>query len=101
MATTSTAVEYDLIHDIERQGRNVLEVFRTLFGVGEILDCEVNFEAVGTLDDSDREPVPLQVILVDGVQAGRHRWRLFPHNRDKSKLLDLSSKRAAAVQPEG
>lgn len=32
-------VEYDLIHDIERQGKNVLAVFNRLYESGEILDC--------------------------------------------------------------
>jgi two-component system chemotaxis sensor kinase CheA len=46
------SVEYDLINDVERQGRNVLEVFRLLSAAAVILDCDVNFDAIGTLDDS-------------------------------------------------
>jgi two-component system chemotaxis sensor kinase CheA len=98
-------VEYDLIHDIERRGRNVLEVFRALLVAGEILDCDVNFEAVGTLDDSIGNQLPLRLILStaftpDDIDS------LFPHNRDKVKLLTELSGRApedtakyAAVPP--
>jgi two-component system chemotaxis sensor kinase CheA len=80
------AVEYDLIHDIERRGQTVLQVFNALFAAGQIVDCEVNFEAVGTLDDSVGNRLPLRLILAtifkpDGIDF------LFPHNRDKVKLL--------------
>jgi two-component system chemotaxis sensor kinase CheA len=80
------SVEYDLIHDIERRGQNVLEVFRTLSAAGQIVDCDVNFEAVGTLDDPIGNRLPLRLILAtifkpDGIDF------LFPHNRDKVKLL--------------
>ena len=80
------AVEYDLIHDIERRGLNVLEVFRTLWASGEILDCEVNFEAVGTLGDAIGTQLPLRVIF--GTALGPDTiGSLFPHNREKVKLL--------------
>jgi len=84
------SVEYDLIHDIERQGRNVLDVFRVLSASGEILDCEVSFEAVGTLDDDIGKQLPLRLILAtaygpDDISP------LFPHNRDKVKLLSAPS----------
>lgn len=79
-------VEYDLIHDIERRGRNVLEVFRTLSLYGEILECDVDFEASGTLDDPIGNRLPVRLILAtefkpDDVDP------LFPHNRSKVKLL--------------
>ena len=79
-------VEYDLIHDIERQGRNVLDVFRVLSASGEILDCEVSFEAVGTLDDDIGKQLPLRLILATAYGPGDIS-PLFPHNRDKVKLL--------------
>ena len=44
------ALEYDLIHDIERQGKNVLQLFHQLEDCGEILDVALDFNAVGGLD---------------------------------------------------
>jgi two-component system chemotaxis sensor kinase CheA len=87
------SVEYDLIHDIERRGQNVLDVFRTLSAAGQIMDCEVNFEAVGTLDDPIGNQLPLRLVLAtifqpDGIDF------LFPHNRHKVKLLSESGSAA-------
>jgi two-component system chemotaxis sensor kinase CheA len=80
------AVEYDLIHDIERQGQNVLEVFRTLFASGLIVDCEVDFTAVGTLDDPIANRLPLRLVLATIFKPGDIDF-LFPHNLDKVKQL--------------
>jgi len=80
------AVEYDLIHDIERRGMNVLDVFHTLARAGEILDCEVNFEAAGTLDGPVGNQLPLRLILATGVRPDEI-GSLFPHNRNKVKVL--------------
>jgi two-component system chemotaxis sensor kinase CheA len=91
-------VEYDLIHDIERRGLNVLEVFHVLMNSGEILDCEVNFAAIGTLDDPVGNQLPLRLILATPI-VPREIGRLFPHNRDKVKLLSLPGAPAAAAVP--
>jgi two-component system chemotaxis sensor kinase CheA len=80
------SIEYDLIHDIERQGRNVLEVFRELSESCEILDCEVNFEAVGTLDDPIGNKLPLRLILATAIKSSEI-GTLFPQNGNKVKLL--------------
>ncbi len=55
-------VDYDLIHDIERQGKDVLEVFRNLLASGEILDCALDFEAVGTLEGPIGNRLPLRLV---------------------------------------
>jgi two-component system, chemotaxis family, sensor kinase CheA len=56
-------VGYDLIQDIERQGRNVLQLFKELEETGEILDCRLNVEAVGTLEDSLSSQLPLRLVF--------------------------------------
>jgi two-component system chemotaxis sensor kinase CheA len=90
------SVEYDLIHDIERRGRNVLEVFRQLLDAGEILECDVNFEAVGTLDNPIGNQLPLRLIFATPLTI-RDIGRLFPHNLDKVKLLSDPSSKIPAV----
>ena len=57
------AVEYDLIHDIEKQGLNLLQVFRELRESGEILDSGVAFEAVGTLDGPIGHQLPFRLVF--------------------------------------
>jgi two-component system chemotaxis sensor kinase CheA len=83
------SVEYDLIHDIERRGLNVLEVFRSLEESGEILDCEVNFESVGTLDDPIGKRLPLRLILATALLPIDIAPLLFD-NQDKFKPLSES-----------
>jgi two-component system chemotaxis sensor kinase CheA len=79
-------VEYDLIHDIERRGRNVLEVFRTLSLYGDILECDVNFEAAGTLDDPIGKQLPVRLILASEFKP-ENIAPMFPDNWDKVQLL--------------
>jgi two-component system chemotaxis sensor kinase CheA len=87
------SIEYDLIHDIERQGRNILEVFRTLAMYGEIVDCEVNLESVGTLDDPIWNQLPVRVILSTEFKR-EELVALFPTLQDKIKLLSEPSPQA-------
>ncbi len=56
-------LEYDLIHDVERQGRNVLQLFHHLEDCGEILDVTLDFTAVGGLDDVIGKRLPLSIVL--------------------------------------
>jgi len=55
------AIEYDLIHDIERKGKNIVQVFNDLYDSGEILDVVVDYEAVGTLEDTVSNKIPLRL----------------------------------------
>ena len=80
------SVEYDLIHDIERRGLKALDVFRRLSESGEILDCEVNLMAVGTLDDPIGNRLPMRLIFATPLKPD-HIGPLFPYNREKVKLL--------------
>jgi two-component system chemotaxis sensor kinase CheA len=90
------AIEYDLIHDIERQGRNVLEVFHTLSMYGEIVDCEVNFESAGTLDGPIGNQLPVRLIFSTEFKPDEL-VALFPYNQNKIKLLSEPSGRAPAA----
>jgi len=88
---TIYGVEYDLIHDIERQGKNVLEVFQLLWKSGEIMDCRVDFDAAGTLDDdSIGTRLPLRMVYAARIPP-KHMDLLFPHNRDKVQVLLAAS----------
>lgn len=43
-------LEYDLLHDIHGKGKMPMEVLRSLTDTGRIVDCKVDFAAVGDLD---------------------------------------------------
>ncbi len=44
-------IEYDLIHDIQRQGKSPLGIIRGLMSCGLILDTVFDLDSAGTLDD--------------------------------------------------
>lgn len=56
-------VDCDLIHDIQDKGVNLLTLFHKLTTAGEILDCKVDFDAVGTLDGPVGNTVPLRLVV--------------------------------------
>jgi two-component system, chemotaxis family, sensor kinase CheA len=80
------SVEYDMIHDIERHGLDALEVFRGLMASGEVLECEVNFKAVGTLDEPIGNRLPMRLIFATALKPGEI-GPMFPYNREKVKQL--------------
>ncbi len=57
------SLEYDLIHDIERQGKNVFQLFNQLEAAGEILDVVLDCASVGGLDDIIGKCLPLSIIF--------------------------------------
>ncbi|MEA3639090.1 MAG: chemotaxis protein CheW [Lamprobacter sp.] len=57
-------VECDLAQDIEGKGRDIFHFFDGLWDSAELLDCIVNTQAVGTLDDDLEQPLPLPLQLV-------------------------------------
>lgn len=56
-------IDCDLIHDIEKKGRNILTVFNTLSETGEILDCIIDTAAIGSLDGPVGNRVPLRLVI--------------------------------------
>jgi two-component system, chemotaxis family, sensor kinase CheA len=70
-------VDCDLIHDIERKGVDVLTLFRKLTTAGEVLDCVVDTESVGTLDDPIGTRIPLRIVVAT-VAEPRIVGGLFP-----------------------
>lgn len=61
-------IRFDLIHDIERKGKNVLQVFKDLYASGDILDCAPDFDAVGTLDDPTSNRLPLRLTFASIIE---------------------------------
>jgi two-component system, chemotaxis family, sensor kinase CheA len=61
-------INYDLIHDIEKQGKNVLQIFRDFGATGEVLDCTLDFEAAGSLDGAIGNSLPLRLIFATVIE---------------------------------
>ena len=56
-------INLDLIHDIDRKDKNALQVFNDFGKFGEVVDCRLDFESVGTLDGPVFNSVPLDLIF--------------------------------------
>ena len=80
------AINLDLIHDVERQGKNVLQIFRDLGQSGEILDCAIDFEAAGTLENNIGSQLPLRLIYATAVTP-EQLDTLFTVGKEKMFLL--------------
>ncbi len=76
------SVDLDLIHDLERKGKNVLTVFRDILETGEILDCAVDYETVGTLDGPVGNQLPLRIVFATVIRPD-----------DIGLLIDVSSEK--------
>jgi two-component system chemotaxis sensor kinase CheA len=92
------SVEYDLIHDIERRGQNVLDVFRKLWQQGEILDCTLDCEAVGSLEGPISSRLPLRLIYATTIPPDSI-GALFPFNRDRVSPIPNPLVEVAAPAP--
>ena len=79
-------VDLDLIHDLERKGKNILNVFRDVWESGEILDCALDFEAVGTLDGPVGNQLPLRLVFATIIRPDDITL-VIDVSRDKFKVL--------------
>ncbi len=79
-------VDLDLIHDIERKGRTVLSVFRDIWESGEILDCAVNYVAVGDLNSQLGNQLPLRLVFAT-IVAPADIGVLIEVSEEKLKVL--------------
>lgn len=56
-------LEFDLIHDIHGKDKTPFQVLKTLQDSGRIIDCKVDFAAVGGLDDAFSNTIPFYVLF--------------------------------------
>lgn len=62
-------VEYDLINDIQRKGKNPIEVLNSLQKTGTIVDTRIDFDSVGTLDNTTvPSRIPFQVLFASIIE---------------------------------
>jgi len=57
-------IEYDLIRDIERKGKNPWDVIKEALTLTNFIESKVDFEAVGSLNDDQEEmKIPFYILL--------------------------------------
>jgi two-component system chemotaxis sensor kinase CheA len=61
-------IAYDLIHDIERQGKTPWQVFKSLIECGTILASAFDLNSAGTLDDEPSNQLMLQVLYATALE---------------------------------
>ena len=62
-------LNYDLIHDVQQQGKNPLEIIKELQDSGEVVELKVDFLAVGTLEDGEfSNCLPLDVLYASIIE---------------------------------
>lgn len=62
-------IEYDLIHDIQLRDTYPLEVFSELEKSGRVLDCQLDFAAVGSLESDFGNRIPFYVLFATILEA--------------------------------
>ncbi len=84
-------LKYDLIHDVQQQGKNPLEIIRSLQDSGEVVDLKVDFLAVGTLEDGEfSNRLPLDVLYASIIEPS-----LLPD------LLDVKDEQMTPLDDQG
>lgn len=91
-------INYDLINDVQRQGKTPLDVINSLCDVGKILECTVDLAAVGTLDDEPFSQIPFYVLFGSIVKPDMAS-AIFEVDDDKVQVYDISQIQPAPAAP--
>jgi two-component system chemotaxis sensor kinase CheA len=93
-------VEYDLISDIQRKGKNPIDVLNSLQKTGTIIDSRIDFDSVGLLTDSETpNRIPFQVLFASIIEYDMTET-LFDINKQYIHAIndDMIQKVAAPAQ---
>ena len=102
---TVYVIEYDLIHDIQRRGRNPLEVLNHLAKCGLILETAFDLDSAGTLDDEPSNRLLFDVLyatVLDGYSVAQI-LDVVPEQIHRIEETGLATPipPSAATEPEG
>jgi len=89
-------VEIDLVADVEDRGRTLSEFFHDLQGIGDLLDCRVDEEKCGLLDQPRGRPLEAQIILATKSPVD---LSADPFHIDAGKVRLVSSPDTSYVPP--
>ena len=74
-------LDYDMIHDIHRQEKMPSDVFKELISYGQVLDCVIDVEAVGGIDDDLPQHLPFLVLYATVMELAIMRTIGLPEER--------------------
>lgn len=95
------SLECDLIHDIERQGKNAFQLFNELEAGGEILDVMLDFASLGGLEDALGKCLQLSIVFAtQALPAAIGKLAGIPQERIKLLYFDSSSGNSVAPATE-
>ena len=57
------AVEFDLIHDVQRIGKTPFAIIKNMVETGKLLDCLIDLTTMGTLEDEPSNRFPMYVLF--------------------------------------
>jgi two-component system chemotaxis sensor kinase CheA len=101
-------IECDLIHDVQRPGKTLWEVFKSLMQCGTILETVFDLDSAGTLDDEPSNRLMLEVLYTtvlepdligQVVDVPPERVRLIEKNGDARPLAGPAPKPKRKPQP--
>ena len=104
-------IECDLVADIEHKGKDLYTLFDSLSASSELLECTVDHEAVGTLEDASEQHLPMQLVIATMLDKAListlfhdlelHRIHLLlDPNAEDSAAQTASAPAAAETKPE-
>jgi len=62
-------IEYDLVHDVQRQGKNPLVLLKDLLRYGTVLASAFHLERAGTLEEETTNVLPLDILFASRVDT--------------------------------
>jgi len=80
-------VSCDLIEDFEKAGIDIHSLFKDISACGEILECFVDYDAVGTLDDPIGKQLPVSMVVATVIEPGLIDGLLKTISSDRIHLL--------------
>ena len=92
-------LEFDLIHDIHRRDKTPLDVIKMLTDSGRIVDCRVDIEAVGTLEDEFTGAIPF-FVLFSSILEPKYARALVGLPEERITPIDVDEAARALVGEE-
>lgn len=93
-------LEFDLIHDIHGKDKMPLEVLKSLESSGRILECKLDIQAVGTLEEEFGNSIPL-FMLYATILDPEYIGALVKLPTERIRVLEDSELEPAAQIDEG
>lgn len=93
-------VEYDLIHDVHKQGKTPLDLMRFLEKSGLILDCRMDISQVGDLDQELSNRIPFHVLYATILEPDLARAIFQVEQRYIHSIEEQDEREAAQAGPE-